>query len=254
MQLHSGEANGYVMADPALDRCSPTSRASAPTRSPVDGIGGLIFNTRAAPVRSPLTRLAIVDALDIAGSVRRVFHGGVSTHDAPAGLFLWAYDPRAFPPPVYSPKTAAALFDAQGWRLGADGKRYRNGVPLELTLIVRGDQPSSSALAATFAQQLRAIGVAVETRQYAIQEWGSPDGPLYRGRFDLAIAQFITGPDPDLTDQFACNRIPPRGYNKPRYCNPELDDLLMRAAATYVSGSVSHFIARPNGYSRAISR
>ncbi len=111
----------------------------------------------------------------------------------------------------------------------------RNGVPLDVTLIVRGDQPSSSALAATFAQKLRGIGVGVETRQYAIEEWGSPDGPLYRGRFDLAIAQFITGPDPDLTDQFACNRIPPRGYNKPHYCNPELDDILMRASMTYVT-------------------
>ncbi len=233
VQLHSGEASGYVMADPALESMLADVPGIRTDAVPVDGIGGLIFNTRASPVESPLTRLAIVDALDIAASVRRVFHGGVSAHDAPAGLFLWAYDPRAFPPPVYSPKRAGALFDAQGWRLGADGKRYRNGAPLEVTLIVRGDQPSSSALAATFAQQLRGIGIAVETRQYAIQEWGSPDGPLYRGHFDLAIAQFITGPDPDPTDQFACNRIPPRGYNKPRYCNPELDDILMRAATTY---------------------
>ena len=235
VQLQTGEANGYVMADPALEPMLADVPGIRTDAVPVDGIGGLIFNTRADAVRSPLTRLAIVDSLDIAGSVRRVFHGGVSTNDAPAGLFLWAYDPRAFPPPVYSPKKAAALFEAQGWRLGTDGKRSRNGVPLEVTLIVRGDQLSSSALAATFAQQLRAIGVGVETRQYAIQEWGSPDEPLYRGRFDLAIAQFITGPDPDLTDQFACNRIPPRGYNKPRYCDRELDRVLTRAAATYVT-------------------
>jgi peptide/nickel transport system substrate-binding protein len=235
VQLHSGEANGYVMADPALEPMLADVPGIRTDAVPVDGIGGLIFNTREPPVRSPITRRAIVDALDIAGSVRRVFHGGVSAHDAPAGLFLWAYDRRAFPAPVYSPSNAAALFDAQGWRLGSDGRRYRNGEPLELTLIVRSDQPSSAALAATFAQQLRASGVTVETRQYAIQEWGSPDGPLYRGRFDLAIAQFITGPDPDLTDQFACNRIPPRGYNKPRYCDPQLDDVMTRAAATYVT-------------------
>jgi peptide/nickel transport system substrate-binding protein len=234
VQLHSGEANGYLMADPSLEPMLADVPGLRTDATPVDGIGGLIFNTTAGPVNTPATRLAIVDALDIAGTVRRVFHGGVSAHDAPAGLFLWAYDPHAFPPPVYSPKAAAALLDAQGWRAGDDGKRYRNGVPLELTLIVRGDQPSSSALAATFAQQLRNIGIAVATRQYAIQEWGSPDGPLYRGRFDLAIAQFIAGPDPDLTDQFACDRIPPRGYNKPRYCNPQLDDVLARANATYV--------------------
>jgi peptide/nickel transport system substrate-binding protein len=233
VQLHSGEADGYVMADPALEPMLADVPGIRTDAVPVDGIGGLIFNTQASPVRSPLTRLAIVDALDIAGSVRRVFHGGVSAYDAPAGLFLWAYDRHAFPPPVYSQKKAAALFDAQGWRLGPDGKRYRNGAPFEVTLIVRGDQPSSSALAAMFAQQLRNIGVAVETRQYAIQEWGSPDGPLYRGRFDLAIAQFITGPDPDLADQFACDRVPPRGYNKPRYCNPQLDEILNRASTTY---------------------
>jgi peptide/nickel transport system substrate-binding protein len=234
LQLHTGEANGYVMADPALEPLLADVPGLRIHMMPVDGVGALIFNTSAAVVAEAATRRAIVEALDVAGSVRRVFHGGVSAHDAPAGLFLWAYDPKAFPTPGYAPAAAGALLDAQGWRLGSDGKRYRKGVPLELSLIVRGDQPSSSQLAATFAQQLRAIGIAVSTRQYEIREWGSPDGPLYRGRFDVAIAQFVAGLDPDVTDQFACDRIPPHGYNKPRYCNPELDRLLARAAASYV--------------------
>jgi peptide/nickel transport system substrate-binding protein len=233
VQLQTGEAGGYVLADPAQAPLLADIAGLQIAVTPVDGIGALIFNTTAAPVADASTRHAIVDALDISGSVYRVFHGGVSTHDAPAGLFLWAYDPHAFPPPVYAPRTAAQLLDAAGWRAASDGRRYRNGAPLELTLIVRSDQPSSSILAATFAQALRSIGVTVTTRQYEINEWGSPDGPLYRGRFDLAIAQFVAGQDPDLTDQFACDRVPPLGYNKPRYCNPELDEVLRRAASTY---------------------
>jgi peptide/nickel transport system substrate-binding protein len=234
VQLHSGEANAYVLADPALEPTLADVPGLSTRVAPLDGIGALIFNTQSAAVRNVETRRAIVDALDLAGSVRRVFHGAVSTRDAPAGLFLWAYDPHAYPPPAYAPRDAADDLDEQGWRRGSDGKRYRDGAALELTLIVRSDQPSSAALAATFAQQLRAVGVAVSTREYPIGIWGSPDGPLYRGRFDVAIAQFIGGMDPDVTDQFACDRVPPRGYNKPRYCNPELDGILARAAATYV--------------------
>jgi peptide/nickel transport system substrate-binding protein len=233
IQLRSGEADAFVMADPALEPQLAALPGIRTATTPLDGVGALIFNTSSAPVNDAATRRAIVAGLDIAGSVRRVFHGGVPATDAAAGLFLWAYDPHAFPPPVYDAPAAARGLEAQGWHLGSDGKRYRDGSALSLQLIVRADQPSSAALAATFAQGLRAIGVTVSTRQYAIQQWGSPDGPLYRGRFDIAIAQFIAGPDPDLTDQFACGRIPPHGYNKPRYCNPELDRLLARAAATY---------------------
>jgi len=233
VQLQTGEADGYIIADPSRGHELADIPGLAIRSTPVDGVGAIIFNTTAPAVADAATRHAIVEALDIAGTVKRVFHGGVSSADAPAGLFLWAYDRRAFPQPPYDPAAAGRLLDARGWRRGADGRRYRNGVPLDLSMIVRSDQPSSSAIAATFAQQLRDLGVTVETRQYAIAEWGAPDGPLYSGRFDVAIAQFFAGFDPDVTDQFGCDRIPPHGYNKPRYCNPHLDRLLARAAATY---------------------
>ena len=236
VELQSGEADGYVMADPALAGELADVPGLAIRSTPVDGIGALIFNTRSPVVSRAAMRRALLAGLDVAGDVRRIFRGGVSAHDAAAGLFLWAYDRRALPPPRYEPAAARSQLDALGWRLGRDGKRYRDGVPLALHVIVRGDQPSSSELAIEFAAQLRSLGVGVELRQYPIDEWGSPGGPLYGGAFDIAIAQFIAGFDPDVTDQFACDRIPPRGYNKPRYCNPALDAILARAAASYDRG------------------
>jgi ABC-type transport system substrate-binding protein len=58
-------------------------------------------------------------------------------------------------------------------------------------------------------------------------------GPVYGGKFQLALYPFVNGDDPDTTDQFACANVPPRGYNKSRICDPRLDALLSRARSTY---------------------
>ena len=52
VQLHSGEANGYVMADPALEPMLADVPGIRTDATPVDGIGGLIFNTGVSPVKS----------------------------------------------------------------------------------------------------------------------------------------------------------------------------------------------------------
>jgi ABC-type transport system substrate-binding protein len=56
---------------------------------------------------------------------------------------------------------------------------------------------------------------------------------LYSGHYELALFPFINGFDPDVRDQFSCEAIPPSGFNKPRYCNPQLDVLMSSATQDY---------------------
>ena len=199
VQLHSGEASGYVMADPALESMLADVPGIRTDAVPVDGIGGLIFNTRASPVESPLTRLAIVDALDIAASVRRVFHGGVSAHDAPAGLFLWAYDPRAFPPPVYSPKERARYSTLRAGALAPMGNA---------TATVRRSKSRSSSAAisraAPHSQRPSPSNCAVSASRSRRVNMRSKNGALPTGR---SIAD--TSISPSRSSSRARIRIPP---------------------------------------------
>ena len=58
-------------------------------------------------------------------------------------------------------------------------------------------------------------------------------GPIYGGKFDMALYSFVNGDDPDTTDQFGCANMPPNGYNKSRICDSRIDALLAAGRRTY---------------------
>ncbi|HEY5339430.1 MAG TPA: ABC transporter substrate-binding protein, partial [Candidatus Aquilonibacter sp.] len=227
--LRSGEADAYVNADDAQYpqlRDLPGVRTE---RAPIDGTGALIFNTTRPGLNDPRVRRAIAEAIDVHGIVDKTLLGVSRARDPGQGLFEWAYDPRIYAMPAYDPADAARLLDAAGWHRGTDGMRRKNGAALAFDLIARADKPSAVEIATQILEQERSIGVAISIRHFAVSALVAPDGPLYGGHYDIALFPFIAGFDPDVTDQFACHRIPPHGFNKSRYCNRTLD-VLMRAA------------------------
>jgi peptide/nickel transport system substrate-binding protein len=215
--LRAHEADAFVNAD---DAQVPQLRALPGVRvedTPIDGTGALIFNTQRPALRDPKIRRAVAEAFDVPGAVDRTLLAQRSS-DPGAGLFEWAYDPHAFAMPRYDPVRARAML---------------RGRKLHLDLIVRADKPSSRTLATLLQAQGRAAGIAISVRTLDVSTLVAPDGPLYGGRFDLALFPFVAGFDPDVYDQFACSRIPPNGFNKPRYCNPQLDRLMREAVRPY---------------------
>jgi ABC-type transport system substrate-binding protein len=52
------------------------------------------------------------------------------------------------------------------------------------------------------------------------------------GRYDIAEVENQFSYDPDDSGLFACNQIPPDGYNINFYCNPALDKLFAQEQAT----------------------
>ena len=81
---------------------------------------------------------------------------------------------------------------------------------------------SGELLRASWAQ----IGVTFELRKYPSPLFFAPartGGIIYGGKYDATIYAWILGPNADLTNLFACDRIPPNGANVPRYCDREVD-------------------------------
>jgi peptide/nickel transport system substrate-binding protein len=59
------------------------------------------------------------------------------------------------------------------------------------------------------------------------------NGTLARGRYDLALYNWIAGIDPDDSSQFTCANIPPAGFNQSYFCSPTMDAAQKVALETY---------------------
>lgn len=206
------------------------------TASPVAGVGPIIFNTQDPATSDPRVRHALAEAIDIKNVVKKAYRGAVPSAQAARGLFFWAYDPKTYPDIPYDPAHARALLDRAGWKPGPGGIRQKNGVPLDVQMIIQAATPGDAIVANSVAQYERAIGAGVSLKQFNVTQFVAPageGGPVYGGKFNMALYPFVNGDDPDATDQFACANVPPHGYNKSRICDPRIDALLRQGQRTF---------------------
>jgi peptide/nickel transport system substrate-binding protein len=205
-------------------------------RTPMNAVGSIIFNTRDPLTSDPRVRHALAMALDIPSMMQKTYRGAVTTQGAGRGLFIWAYDPKTYPDIPYDPQRAGKLLDAAGWTLGIDGVRRKGGKTLDILFIMQAATPGDTIVGNAVAQYEKAVGVGVTLKAFNIGQFVAPvsdGGPVYGGKFQMALYSFVNGDDPDTTDQFACANVPPNGYNKSRICDRRLDVLLARAQQTY---------------------
>ncbi|MBV9409459.1 MAG: ABC transporter substrate-binding protein [Candidatus Eremiobacteraeota bacterium] len=206
------------------------------TLTPTNAVGALIFNTQDPITSDPQVRRALALAIDIPATMAKTYRGAISAKDAGRGLFIWAFDPKAYPDVPYDPVRARALLDAAGWDPGADGIRHKHGKPLDVLLAIQAATPGDTIIGNAIAQYEHAVGVNVILKAYNVTQFVAPaneGGPVYGGKFQMALYPFVNGDDPDTTDQFACANVPPRGYNKSRICDPRIDALLAQGQRTY---------------------
>ena len=222
-------------------------RGYAVLNAPVSAVDAMIFNTRGPLTNDPSVRHALAEAIDVHSLVAKAYRGALESHDAARGLFLWAYDPHAFPDVPYDPDQARTLLQRAGWVLSSDGIRRKNGRELDLLLVIQAGVPGEAIAANLIAQYERAVGARITIKQFAVMQFGAPasmGGPVYGGKFDVALYSFVNGDDPDTTDQFACANVPPNGYNKSRICDPRIDALLAAGRETYDAAKRKEIYAR----------
>ncbi len=236
-QLHTGEASGLFndldMSNVPLIAAIPQMRL---LRTPVNAVGSLIYNTQDPITGDPRVRRALTQAIDIPSLIAKAYRGAVDATAAGRGLFEWAYDPRAPLTAPYDPAAARALMRSAGWRTGSGGIRTKNGKRLTVLMLIQANTPGDEIIGSAIQQAERAIGVDLSLKAYEVTQFAAPaqsGGPIYGGKFQMALYPFVNGDDPDVTDQFGCANIPPNGYNKPRYCDPALDALMKAARTTY---------------------
>jgi peptide/nickel transport system substrate-binding protein len=136
----------------------------------------------------------------------------------------WAFEPnvRQFGHDI---ARAKALLDEAGYRdPDGDGPRPR------LTLTLKTSTDEFIRLQATILQQdLRQVGIDVDVRSY---EFATFYGDVLKGNFQMFTLTWVGVTDPDMLRRvFHSDQVPPVGFNRGYYQNPEVDRLIDLASA-----------------------
>jgi peptide/nickel transport system substrate-binding protein len=192
----------------------------------VESVGGtqvqyLGFNTVDPILRDARVRQAIACAIDVPLIVKTLQAGRARPAVSLLPSTHWAWNGDV-PRYDYDPQRAERLLEEAGYRRGLGGVRLR------LTMKTSTDE-GTRLLAATLQQELAQVGIALELRSF---ESATFLQDLTRGSFQMYGLRWIGGNEqPEIFGYaFSTARIPPKGANRGRYHNPELDALLDDAA------------------------
>jgi peptide/nickel transport system substrate-binding protein len=128
----------------------------------------------------------------------------------------------------HHPEKARTLLDEAGYHdPDGDGPRTR------LTLTLKVSNSEFNRLQSSVIQQnLRDVGIELDVRTY---EFATLYADVLSGNFQLFTLQWTAGAlaDPDILRRvFHSNQVPPAGFNRGRYSNPQVDRLLDEAGNT----------------------
>jgi peptide/nickel transport system substrate-binding protein len=154
----------------------------------------LHLNNARAPWDQLRMREAFRLSLDIDGAVKSIYLGTAARAWSPLSPSLFAYDRTLENSWRADPARAAQLLDAEGWKLGADGVRQKQGKRLSLLLIdTQGNREKRLDLLLVLRRQLQRNGIEVQVDS---QPLGSYMDRVGSGHWDLlAGSQFAADPD-----------------------------------------------------------
>jgi peptide/nickel transport system substrate-binding protein len=176
-------------------------------------------------LKRPQVRRALAHAIDQQGLVRYLMKG---LAEPATGLLTpphWAYEPDV-PRWPYHPEEAKRLLDHAGFPdPDGEGPLPRFKLSYKATTLER-----SKRMAEALQEQLGKVGIELEIRIY---EWGTFYSDVKKGNFHLYSLSWIGARDPDIYfNLFHSASVPPRGNNRGRYRNPDLDRLLEQGRTT----------------------
>ncbi len=136
----------------------------------------------------------------------------------------WAFDEGVFQF-THDPARAIALLEEAGYRdPDGDGPQPR----LRLSLKVSTNE-FIRLQAAVLQQDLKKAGIELDVRSY---EFATLYADVLKGNFQLFTLQWVGVSDPDMLRRvFHSKQMPPNGFNRGYYENPEVDRLIDAAMA-----------------------
>jgi len=187
--------------------------------------GMLDMNGLRAPLDNINVRRAIANAID-RDAINTALYAGVHSPNYHFVEARMLHRNEAAQVPGFDLGEANRLLDEEGWEMGPDGVREKDGSPLELEGLVYAE---NARLLEFLQGQLSAVGIKLNVNPAArsavtelVQTPGS-DWDLHIG-----LAHGRTNEDPNvLATMYGCAMIPPENTsNLSGHCDEEIDELL----------------------------
>jgi peptide/nickel transport system substrate-binding protein len=192
------------------------------------------FNLRHPIVDDVQVRRALAYGTDRNEIIEKILHGSAipaETDQQPH--FSWAVTTNIVHYP-YDPEKAKALLDADGWKVGPDGIRTKNGQRLEFTLSTQTESNVGKASEAVLQRQWREIGAQADVKNYPTSQFfdNSTNGTLQGGHYDVASFAWFAAADPDDSPIYSADNFAPHGQNALFWNNRTATDAMNDALKT----------------------
>jgi peptide/nickel transport system substrate-binding protein len=191
------------------------------------------INTQQAPWNITQMRIALRDAINLPAILKAVYQGEYTQAWGPIMPNTAFYDPAVQNSWSYDPSLANSILTKEGWVLGSDGYRHKDGQTLSISFAGSSpDRELRQEVSVYIQAYLKAVGIDETidnlTSTSAITATES-------GKFGIVATSFITASPSILYDFFDSALIPTTGKsgeNDSRLDNPTVDQWLATAEAS----------------------
>ena len=207
----------------------------------------LDFNTTHPGLSDPIVRQALRFAFDRKEANDKIAHGVFVLSDSPTAIGS-PYEVK-MPLVPFDIAKANAMLDSDGWKLGPDGVRAKNGTRLALNFATTAGQQDADNRIELIRANWKKIGVAITVSHYPSAMMFAPleqGGIVYGNKWDVIVFAWQNEAIGDYSQIYGCNAFPPSGQNAPRWCNKKaqaaMDDLYTRYDQAQRNPDVATFV------------
>ena len=179
----------------------------------------------------PALLQALRMAIDRPGMIKKFFRGLAQLAESPIPSALTSYhDPDVSLD--YDLGAAGKLLDSDGWRMGSDGIRSKNGRRLSFQLVTALGNPLRTAVRDQLVVEWRKLGAEVSATDAHPSELFTgyaQGGLLERGQFEAGLWTWSIGPDPDgvypleHSSEIPTDKNQGQGSNFGRFSSADID-------------------------------
>jgi peptide/nickel transport system substrate-binding protein len=189
-------------------------------------------NTTSGPFADIKVREAFREGIDFDTIIKKVYFGAYAPANSPIAPNTAYYDKGQEASYAYDAKKAAALLDADGWKVGSDGIRVRDGKKLTVTMnTIPGAREQRDTLMQQVQAEAKKIGFDFVINSIDSGTWVTELGS---GDYDLVDVSWQRASPDVLRTLFDSANIPDGHFGTAfsRYDSASLDKDLADALAT----------------------
>jgi peptide/nickel transport system substrate-binding protein len=187
-------------------------------------------------------RLALNYGFDRIGLTQELLGGRIQPAYDLIPPSSWAYDADSVLQYEYDPELASSLLDEAGWVPGDDGIREKDGERLSFSMLNIAGEPERVQILSFIQDEWKGIGVELNIENVDVATmWGNA---LPKGEYDMGYSYSGRYADPaDMAQHYLCPEKQPT-TNWGRYCDPELDEILLAAQSVVDQNERADFYAQ----------